>query len=425
MLHSFFPRPRLFFLSAFLWALLCVIAWFGVLDEWGPSFNVGSVLGVEYPVELAEDADEAAQSEFAAATKSADNMWFYLFMAFAYLSFVIFWLIYSPHKWSRWSVFGSAVIMFVVWYDVQVSVLINAWYREFFDMIQRALSAPDTITIEEFNSSLLSVFKLLVIAVAVFVLNNFLVSHYLFRWRTAMNDYYTSVWEKVRHIEGASQRVQEDTSKFATIVERLGISMISAVMTLIAFLPVLWDLSQYVKEVPILGSIPYALVWTAILWSVFGTGLLALVGIRLPGLEFKNQRVEAAYRKELVLGEDSEERAEPATLVELYDNVRKNYFKLYFNYLYFNVFRSSYLQVGNFIPFFFLGPSVVAATVTLGLFNQIISAFGKVENSFQYLVNSWGTIVELISIYKRLQAFEATINDKPLPKIDQDYLQEF
>jgi peptide/bleomycin uptake transporter len=38
-----------------------------------------------------------------------------------------------------------------------------------------------------------------------------------------------------------------------------------------------------------------------------GTGLLA-VGIKLPGLEFKNQRVEAAYRKELVYGEDDEPR---------------------------------------------------------------------------------------------------------------------
>ena len=37
------------------------------------------------------------------------------------------------------------------------------------------------------------------------------------------------------------------------------------------------------------------------------------------------------------------------------------------------------------------------------------TAFSQVSNSFQFLVNSWGTIVELISIYKRLRAFEATI----------------
>jgi peptide/bleomycin uptake transporter len=37
---------------------------------------------------------------------------------------------------------------------------------------------------------------------------------------------------------------------------------------------------------------------------------------------------------------------------------------------------------------------------------QIMRAFGRVEGSFQYLVNSWTTIVELMSVYKRLNAFE-------------------
>ena len=56
---------------------------------------------------------------------------------------------------------------------------------------------------------------------------------------------------------------------------------------------------------------------------MFGTVFLATVGIKLPGLEFKNQRVEAAYRKELVYGEDDETRAKPPTLAELFGNVRR------------------------------------------------------------------------------------------------------
>lgn len=51
-----------------------------------------------------------------------------------------------------------------------------------------------------------------------------------------------------------------------------------------------------------------------------------VVGSKLPGLEFNNQKVEAAYRKELVYGEDHADRAQPATLVELFSRVRKNYF---------------------------------------------------------------------------------------------------
>ena len=81
---------------------------------------------------------------------------------------------------------------------------------------------------------------------------------------------------------------------------------------------------------PIVGSIPYPLVTLAILWSVFGTIILIFAGIKLPGLEFKNQRVEAAFRKELVLGEDRSERADPPSLIQLFNNVRRNYFRIYF-----------------------------------------------------------------------------------------------
>jgi len=191
-------------------------------------------------------------------------------------------------------------------------------------------------------------------------------------------------------------------------------------MTLIAFLPLLWSLSSYITELPIVGSIPAPLFIAVIFWSTFGTVLLAAVGIKLPGLEFRNQRVEAAYRKELVLGEDLAERADPPTLAELFGNVRRNYFRLYLNYLYFNVARYGYLQAGVLVPYVALAPTIVAAGFTLGVMQQILRAFDRVESSFQYLVNSWSTIVELMSIYKRLRAFEATLRDQPLDKIEEE-----
>jgi len=240
----------------------------------------------------------------------------------------------------------------------------------------------------------------------------------VFRWRTAMTDYYTTHWQRLRAIEGASQRIQEDTMRFASIVENLGVSLLESVMTLIAFLPILWLLSEQVKALPLIGEVPHALVFVAILWSIFGTFLLGLAGIKLPGLEFKNQRVEAAYRKELVLGEDQEHRAHPQTLGELYDNVRKNYFRLYFHYLYFNVVRFGYINIGQFIPLIALAPSIVAGAFTLGVMQRILNAFNQVESSFQYLVNSWTTIVELLSIHKRLKAFEATLDGQPLSDIE-------
>jgi peptide/bleomycin uptake transporter len=155
---------------------------------------------------------------------------------------------------------------------------------------------------------------------------------------------------------------------------------------------------------------------------LFGTGALALIGIRLPGIEFFNQRVEAAYRKELVLGEDDADRARVSTLHDLFRNVRANYFRLYLNYLYFNIVRYGYLQTSVLIPYIALAPSIVAGGLTLGVMQQVIRAFGRVEQSFQYLVRSWTTIVSLISIYKRLRAFEALMHDEPLAAIETEVL---
>jgi peptide/bleomycin uptake transporter len=255
------------------------------------------------------------------------------------------------------------------------------------------------------------------------ILTDFYTSHYIFRWRTAMNDFYMSKWEKLRHIEGASQRVQEDAMRFSSTLEGLGISLINSVMTLIVFLPILLALSSYVTELPIIGKISHSLFWLALFWSVFGTVLLAVAGIKLPGLNFKNQRVEAAYRKELVYGEDHADRAQPATVGELFANVRRNYFRIYFHYVYFNVARYFYLQADSMFVLFMLVPTFVAGAITYGIYQQIATAFGQVSNSFQYLVNSWTTIIELLSIHKRLKAFEAAIDDEPLPKIDQTYLE--
>ena len=141
------------------------------------------------------------------------------------------------------------------------------------------------------------------------------------------------------------------------------------------------------------------------------TGFLALIGIRLPGLEFQNQRVEAAYRKELVFGEDDVRRAELPALRKLYAAVRQNYFRMYFNYMYFNVGRIVYLQTDSIFPYIVLAPTIVAGKITLGPMNQILNAFTQVRSSLQYLVNSWSQIVELISIYKRLRMFENCISD--------------
>jgi len=407
MFVSFFPTPKLFFGSTVLWTIAAILLWYVAGD------SMGSALG------LLPAPDDPALKASVFVFISRPFIWFYIYFTVAAALFAGFWEWYAPHRWSRWSILGSALIIFTTYFQVQVSVAINAWYGPFYNLIQNALSNPGQVTITQFYAELATFAGIASIAVVVFVLTRFFVSHYVFRWRTAMNDYYMANWPQLRFIEGASQRVQDDTMRFSKTTEDLGVKLVESVMTLVAFLPILIGLSANVTELPLIGHIPNALVVVAIVWSLFGTGFLALIGIRLPGLEFRNQRVEAAYRKELVYGEDDENRAEPQTVAELFAAVRANYFRLYFNYMYFNVGRILYLQTDNIFPYIVLAPTIVAGKITLGAMNQILHAFGQVRESFQFLVNSWTVIVELMSIYKRLRAFEATLHGEELPAIEK------
>jgi peptide/bleomycin uptake transporter len=398
MFVSFFPRPRLFFLSVIVWSALAMTFWYSYASDLLGS-SAPEVVGV-------------------ALFWSARSLWFDLYFALSVAIFAGAWMTFAPHPWAWWSILGSALILFATYFQVQVSVAVNGWFGPFYDMVQAALSKTRPVTLEEFYGQLSTFASIALVAVVVGVVTRFFVSHYIFRWRTAMNDFYVANWPRLRRIEGASQRVQEDSMRFATTMEHLGVDLISSVMTLLAFLPVLVKLSGSVTELPLIGSIPYPLVFAAVIWSVLGTGALALIGIRLPGIEFFNQRVEAAYRKELVLGEDDAARADPPTVSELFGAIRRNYFRLYLNFMYFNIGRIVYLQTDVIVPYILLAPTIVAGNITLGTMNQIIRAFGQVRTSFQYLINSWSTIVELISIYKRLRAFEATIGGEPLPSIE-------
>lgn len=405
MFKSFFPDSRWFWLSVIVWSVVCCGVW----------FEFSTALGTALGLSLEEKEPVIGLGHF---VTDAFKL-FYIYYALCVAVFAAFWFKYKPSRWQWWSIVGSAFILFSTYYSVQVSVAINNWRRPFFDAVQAALSPNSKVTTKELYALMLQFAEIAFVAIFIYVITRFFVSHYIFRWRTAMNTFYTSQWPQVRTIEGASQRVQEDTMRFATIMEGLGVSMVEAVMTLFAFLPVLWSLSSYVSELPVFGQIPAPLFTAAIAWSVFGTLLLAAVGIKLPGLEFRNQRVEAAYRKELVYGEDDASRAQPATLTELFSDVRKNYFRLYFHYMYFNVARSLYLQADNIFAYLILVPTIAAGKITFGLLQQILTAFSQVSNAFQYLVNSWTTIVELLSVYKRLTAFEAAIQHEALPEIER------
>ncbi|MDP7554173.1 MAG: putative transporter [Candidatus Thioglobus sp.] len=316
---------------------------------------------------------------------------------------------FTSKKWFLWAYLGSFVILSSLWLSVQIDVKINEWFGGFYDMIQKALGTPNAITMNEYLDGLYSFGKLAALWIVLGLATSFLTSHFLFRWRTSMVEFYHSVYDKARTIEGASQRVQEDTIRFSRIMEGLGTSFIESVMVLIEYFPLLMGLSV---GIPIMwfGDWSYGLVSGALIWAVGGTVLMIGLAwlLRLVGIEYDLQKREAAYRKILVIAED-DGSIRPKSLEELFAGVRKIHYKSYLFYLYFNIGRLAYLQANVLVGYIFLAPAIVAGVMTLGVMQQILRAFGRVEGSLQYLFNAWPTIIELASVYKRLREFERRI----------------
>jgi peptide/bleomycin uptake transporter len=321
------------------------------------------------------------------------------------------WRFFTTKEWSLWAYLGSTFILSTLWLQVQVDVKINEWFGQFYDLVQRALSGPNAITAGEYWSGLASFGWLAAMWIALGLGGSFFTSHFLFRWRTSMIEWYHSVYDKAAKIEGASQRVQEDTVRFSRIMESLGTKLIESAMILVEFFPILLALGA---GLPILwfGEWEYGLVTGALVWSIGGTILLIGTGyvLRLVGIEYDLQKREAAYRKILVKMED-DGSIRPKSLDELYEDVRSIHYTSYFKYLQFNIVRMAYLQANVLTAYIFLAPAIIGGMITLGVMQQIIRAFGRVEGSMQYLLNSWPTIIELMSVIKRLREFEKEIKN--------------
>ena len=180
-------------------------------------------------------------------------------------------------------------------------------------------------------------------------------------------------------------------------------------MTLIAFIPILWGLSDKV-DLPILRDIEGSLVWGTLIVSLGGMAISWFVGQKLPGLEYKNQRVEAAFRKDLVLGEDDKiNYALPETLWELFIGIRFNYHRLYLHYGYFDCWVTFYDQFMIIAPYLIMGPGLFTGVITLGVMVQVSNAFSRVHGGFALFLHNWTTITELRSIWIRLHEFEENL----------------
>lgn len=374
---------------------------------------------------------------------------------------------FASKKWALWAYGGLLLLVLSLVVQTHLNVAINDWYKSFYDLAQNASdysefkelstcqaqnadsnatsaksatsaqsaqhatatspnqSSAQTSAINPcaalknaaVNTKIAAFWKeiktFLYIAmpyVIIYTLTAFFASHWCIRWREAMTFAYFDKWKACDNdIEGSSQRLQEDIYRFAKITENLGLQILRAMMTLIAFIPVLWGLSLGV-DLPYIKDIPGSLVWIALGVSIGGLIISWFVGIKLPKLEYNIQKSEAAFRKELVFAEDNKKDfASLPTIIELFTGVKFSFYRLFLHYGYFNIWLISFSQFMVIVPYIIMGVGLFTGAITLGILVQVSNAFSQVRESFSVFINNWTTITELRSIHRRLKEFEQSI----------------
>ena len=376
-------------------------------------------------------------------------------------------------KWALWAYVGLFVLLTFLYLQTSLNVAINEWYRDFYNILQKpniqnaplmldenatkianenaqkalenanfinkasifyyqflnkcffsskSIATKEAYAMSDFYSSIAVFLCIALPYVFIATLSIYFASVYTFKWREAMTFAYLKFWKnKDDNIEGSSQRIQEDAYNFSKIVENLGLAFIKSLMILMAFIPILWNLSEDVSKILFKdlgeGSAFYflkdmqgLLVYVALFISLGGLIISWFVGIKLPGLEYNNQKAEAAFRKELVYAEDNrKDYAKSETMIELFTGLKFNYKRLFLHYGYFNIWLIMFEQIIVIVPFLIMGPSLFAGAIGLGVVIQINNAFDQVRSSFSVFITNWTKITELRSIHKRLDEFEKNI----------------
>jgi vitamin B12/bleomycin/antimicrobial peptide transport system ATP-binding/permease protein len=339
--------------------------------------------------------------------------------------FPIAWNIIRPYWTSedRWAAWGLLLVVIALSLSmVYINVLFNQWNNTFYTALQ---DKNQTVFLQQLNRVCWLVGIFIFLAVYQLYLNQML----QIRWRRWLTERYLRAWLAdgayyrmqllARETDNPDQRIAEDVNLLISGSLDLLVGALRALVNLIAFVAILWGLSGTLL-VP-LGSFSIALpgymVWVALLYAVGGTWMTHRIGRPLVRLNFDKQRREADFRFGLVRfrentegvalyrGEEDEFRG----FRERFGALVANWWQIMRRQKRLTYFTSGYGQAAWIFPSVVAAPRYFRGELTLGGLMQTIGAFGQVQDSLSFFVQSYTQIAEWCSVVERLSGFESAL----------------
>jgi len=335
------------------------------------------------------------------------------------------WRIAAPYFRSEDRLAGWTLLAAVIVIElslVGIDVLLNQWRNRFYNALQER--NWDTFVFE------IGIFCILAASNVVFVVYQLYLNQWLqIRWRRWMTSRYLGEWlHDANHYrvqlhgdsaDNPDQRITDDVKLFVERTLDIGVGLLSAVVTLVSFVFILWGLSA-AAPLHIFGSefaIPGYLVWGALVYAVFGTALTQWIGSPLVNLDFEQQQREADFRFNLVRTRENSEQiallagesAERQRLSERFGRVVDNWYAIMSRTKRLTAFTRSYTQAAVIFPYVLVAPAYFADKIQLGGMMQTGSAFDSVQTALSFFVSIYRAMAEWQAVVARLDGFEMAI----------------
>lgn len=337
----------------------------------------------------------------------------------------------SDQKWQARGLLLAIVLLNLA--TVYMAVQFNDWNGVFYDALQ---NKDEPVFWKQLTRFTYLAFGSIVIVVYKFYLTQVLEM----RWRQWMTTYYLQRWlsnqtfyklELTRFTQAADtehqtinadnpdQRISEDVNQFTTQTISLCMGLLNSVVTLVSFVGILWGLSGAFSFA--LGgssyTIPGYMLWAAVVYCLVGSVLTHYIGKSQIKLNFFQQKYEADFRHHMVrvreysesIALDKGEGVEKSQLNTRFSTVLSNYLALIKAQKNLIWFTSFFGQAAIIFPFIVAAPRFFSGAIQLGQLMQISSAFGQVQNSLSWFVDSYSGLASWRATTDRLTSFDESM----------------
>ncbi|MDT5111595.1 MAG: vitamin B12/bleomycin/antimicrobial peptide transport system ATP-binding/permease protein [Mycobacterium sp.] len=312
-----------------------------------------------------------------------------------------------------------AVLLFLVMLSVKIDVLFTYNSNDMYSALQAAVSSDDAVKASGqhgFWRAIQLNILLIVIFLTRTLLDLYLMQRFIIRWRVWLTHRLTGEWLDGQayyrgrfvdafgsgSIDNPDQRIQQDVDVFTTGTgpqtntpdvgtgQTLLFGAITSVVSVVAFTPILWNLSG---PLTVLGvTLPRALFWFALAFVAVTTVVSFWIGRPMIGLTFRNELTNAAFRYALVRMRDAAEavglyrgeRAERAMLSGRFAAIITNYRAFVRRGVAFLGFNMATNQIVDPLPTIIQVQRLFAGELKLGDVQQSSAAFLNVALSLSF-----------------------------------------